>query len=933
MVSPATRARAKGANFLHSAFLFCLFLGLMIALAGCKKQPAAEAPLPPLGPNAKKFYGSTTPKSLFDPLFVPPCKPAPSPKPKNKAGGYQDDPTLHAFTVLADVNDHRFTGNAADATNFRDAKFNDYQTHANEYWTEASYQQVDIAFTMPDRIVHMAGAYDDYFNRTFVNASLTTRGLNGKYPLALDGSASATIHVRDAHDRNKDVVVAPNGNFPDAAALALAIENIFKAAPGVPNPWVTCSADGQEVACKLDSLETKEGSFLRVKDGTKLIDLGLNGPVENPGSSVAAANLSGKTAAFPVNAVAGDSVVIEIRDKDWHTRRYTFAFPAGNLPDPAAVTALIVPALNTEFNWAESFDAGANRIGLRLLPAFSDEPAAIRVVGGTNLAKFGLDGPVRIDGVTHAAASDTVRGDRSKIISEALSLFVKLRADESGIPIDDAHKDNLKTLVENEMKKFESYMVLFVDQMVGPAVAWKRAGAGSGDFDISVPGAGGYTFTYQLNGRLMVGLGQHEWQVWTHELGHNLGFWDLYWKPSYDKHFDGTFDYLHTWSLMDSHWRANDVDGWHKNRATWIPPAFVADVAAPAAGATETHAFTLLPLEFKTTDYPGFGDANAPAAHLVRIMLSDSHWIDVENHQPAALHSLALPDDANGWSPPNAAAHPGGILASDAVDPFKPALYRPAVTVLNPDGIAAGLPPDTDLQARGMHAGDVLDFTATYPAYGGIKLRVLNEIAGPPGKPKAFKVEVERGPGDFLDLEIRPWNAPNEYGTADIWIDWPGNGAENYPNSDPPIGNGDPAHWSPDESVVNLIKVRVQPGDDRRQGRRRSRIHQRPHGNGRQRNLQAVSRLRAAGHPGGRLQGFLIRMAAEGKRAHLCSRGDFHARISPGRAGSFQQRRPGERQQFLALRGKSLQAGRLHLQGEQRFQLAHRSRIDPFRAG
>ena len=70
-------------------------------------------------------------------------------------------------------------------------------------------------------------------------------------------------------------------------------------------------------------------------------------------------------------------------------------------------------------------------------------------------------------------------------------------------------------------------------------------------------------------------------------------------------------------------------------------------------------------------------------------------------------------------------------------------------------------------------------------------------------------MEVERGPGDFLDLEIRPWLAPTEYGTPDIWIDWPGNGAEDYPNSDPPVGNGDPTHWSPDQSVVNWIKVRV----------------------------------------------------------------------------------------------------------------------------
>jgi hypothetical protein len=40
-------------------------------------------------------------------------------------------------------------------------------------------------------------------------------------------------------------------------------------------------------------------------------------------------------------------------------------------------------------------------------------------------------------------------------------------------------------------------------------------------------------------------------------------------------------------------------------------------------------------------------------------------------------------------------------------------------------------------------------------------------------------------------------------------VDWPGNGLEDYPNSDPPVGNGDPAHWKSDRSVTNFIKVRV----------------------------------------------------------------------------------------------------------------------------
>ncbi|MCP4452444.1 MAG: hypothetical protein GY809_13365, partial [Planctomycetes bacterium] len=76
-------------------------------------------------------------------------------------------------------------------------------------------------------------------------------------------------------------------------------------------------------------------------------------------------------------------------------------------------------------------------------------------------------------------------------------------------------------------------------------------------------------------------------------------------------------------------------------------------------------------------------------------------------------------------------------------------------------------------------------------------------------KPEALRVEVERGPGDHLDLRIRPWAAPNVYGTQDIWIDWPGDGQEDYSTMNPPLGNGDDTHWHPDGSVVNKVRVRV----------------------------------------------------------------------------------------------------------------------------
>src|SRR3954451_23393923 len=60
-----------------------------------------------------------------------------------------------------------------------------------------------------------------------------------------------------------------------------------------------------------------------------------------------------------------------------------------------------------------------------------------------------------------------------------------------------------------------------------------------------------------------------------------------------------------------------------------------------------------------------------------------------------------------------------GLFVTDAVDPWSPALYRSAVTTLNPHG--------ADI-SRGMKNGDSLDLSTTYPAYDGIVVRVVDRI-------------------------------------------------------------------------------------------------------------------------------------------------------------------------------------------------------------
>jgi M6 family metalloprotease-like protein len=780
-------------------------LCIALLLTGCTK----ELPPAPLGPDSLTYLGVTKNQNKFDAYNTPQCPgdnlDAGTPweqKPYKQAG----DPPLNVFAVIVDTTDFPYTGNAAQLTAYRNARLMNYETNTRDFWKEASYDTVQIDWEMPDRVLNMSGTFDDYFNRSFVAARLTTRGLAGAFPLMLDGTASATIHVRDSHDRNIDVTFAPNATYADIGALVIDCQTTFNNSPSVPSPWVTCSNSGGELRMQLTNLEVKEGSFIRVKAGTSLATLGLNGPDEKPGDGATQASLRGLAVTYPLALTGTETVTFEVRDKDRKTRRFPITMAAGNVNDKTALTAVILPTLNTEFNWVESFNAGANKLGLRIKAGFNGDDAAVRIVSGTNHDTMGLQGPARIDGVVTEGGTNTVRGSRAATVGEALSKHIAAEAAAGGIAISNANSAALDALVTAELGNKDSYVVLFIDSMTG--IPGKRAGAGSGPYDIRIDGGGGYTYQNQVNAALQIGTGAEPWETWAHELGHNLGMWDIYAQPWHDVNFDRSWDYLKIWSMMNDHWGKNHADAWHKYKAGWLPAASVVNIGKPAATQTETEKFTLVPLEYPASDYAGVGNATYPERQLARIELSPQHWLLVENRQPAVSYSQNLPDDNTGRSIPAAGADQGGLLITDTVDPGSDFHYRSAVTTLNPHGTPPA-PAGGWIAAIGIENGDTLDPNTTYPAYDGTEVRVVGTVAGPAGKPEALRVEVERGPGDHLDLRIRPWDAPNVYGTNDIWIDWPGDGQEDYSGMNPPLGNGDDTHWHPDGSVTNKIRVRV----------------------------------------------------------------------------------------------------------------------------
>ncbi|ANM31700.1 hypothetical protein ABI59_22280 [Acidobacteria bacterium Mor1] len=761
---------------------------LIAALAG----PALAEDPPPLGEESTLMRGDTAHLNDFCAGW-PGCQ----------APVLASSSAKTVLGILVDTNDHPYTGSPGDLTTYRDNKLADYEGNSDAYWLESSYGMVGIDMEIPDEIFTLAGAFDDYYNRDYVDTTLTTNGVS--FPL--NGSAEASIHVHDAHDRNKFVDFSPNAN--NLGELVDACNAAFDAVTGVPAEWVECSAAGGELRIALVQDETAEATFIRVDGGSDLADLGLDGPIETQGTPT---RLEGKQipGGFPVGLNGGAGWVdIEVRAHGTYpvTRRYSIGFPDATYGSPEElVEGMFLPVLNAEFDWVQFEDYGDDRVGMRLQDGFVGENAALRIVGGANLDQLGLDGPQRVDGVISFDKRRTVRGKRSDIVAEALSLYIAERAAVEGISITAANESDLNTLVDQELDGYDSFLVLLVDQGTSPGIPTsRRAGASaSAWFDLAIPGEDGYVYERQKNAGFMIGPGYAAWTTWAHELGHTLGFPDLYFKSDH-QNLDSTFDYVNDWGLMDSHSFSPHAVGWSKlKKQTWFPAGSVADIYPPPLGSTHHHEFTLVPSEHPFGDYAGIGSPGYPERQLLRIWISDHHWVLVENRQPGDQFSQNLPDDWIGDVPPDGSAQPGGLLITDACDintEFS-CPYRPRVVNLNPYGTQANARGIAENEVRSLNAGD------SNPAYDGIIVTDLGPVAGPPGQPDARQVQVTWGPGDFVELEIRPWQAPEIYGTPDIWVDWPGNGEENYPGN-PPIDQGEEVHWHPDGTVLNLIKVRV----------------------------------------------------------------------------------------------------------------------------
>lgn len=247
-------------------------------------------------------------------------------------------------------------------------------------------------------------------------------------------------------------------------------------------------------------------------------------------------------------------------------------------------------------------------------------------------------------------------------------------------------------------------------------------------------------------------------EVFCHEIGHNLGLPDLYQEPGAPIAAGVELD---RWDIMAADEAARHPTTWSKayksldaaTNSTWMPPGEIDLLTAPDPSVTTTRRVLLAPLEspmpanlnlFAAT-HPG-----VPLRHAMRLELEPNRSLYIENRQRSPYTSADFGNVNYSRNLPGQ-----GVIVTDAVNNSTglPVL-RKEVVLLTPYAD----PLDSPGEQR-----TVFIFTATNT----IRVTAV-EIVG--FGPQVYLVEVAWGQGPYFDFRIRDWNPP-PWESPDIWID------------------------------------------------------------------------------------------------------------------------------------------------------------------
>lgn len=248
------------------------------------------------------------------------------------------------------------------------------------------------------------------------------------------------------------------------------------------------------------------------------------------------------------------------------------------------------------------------------------------------------------------------------------------------------------------------------------------------------------------------------WQLFCHELGHAIGFDDLYARAA---GYRNDVNFMGQWAMMDSHDSRSHHCGFHKWQAGWITDNRVRTIGRPKEDETRVEEVLLVPVEhWHANDAlvgaarAAFGRPSLPVVQLVELDLgADADVFGlIEARQRGDEFSDQLPFDP-------------AVLVTNCIawwDKTRYAFngkYRAPVHLLHSGG---------ELRK----AGDSLDLATgrEFPAKG-IVVSVVDRktVSGV----EVFHIKVERKHSrEFIDLYFS--SADPYYKNPDLWVDWAG---------------------------------------------------------------------------------------------------------------------------------------------------------------
>lgn len=293
---------------------------------------------------------------------------------------------------------------------------------------------------------------------------------------------------------------------------------------------------------------------------------------------------------------------------------------------------------------------------------------------------------------------------------------------------------------------------------------------------------------------IFLGGGKADIALTCHELGHAIGFRDLYFEENYRDEIA----YLGDWAMMNSHGLLPHHVGYHKQQAGWIPDSRVLTIRPVMAGGHETTEFLLVPVEQKWRDsLPGsarsaFGitDPNFAVVQLAKLDLGGDGLVYdlIEARQPGVQFSKSLPSAVPSILITNALDWP--IDERFASNDF----FRRELHLLNPHNILQNKNDRFDLAQAPEFAAKGIVVTVVE--------RKLVE-----GDANVFHMRVERENAEFIDLYFS--GADPYYENPDLWVDWPVDGRKSFPPGQP-RDQGDEIRVPGTGEELHLLVARIR---------------------------------------------------------------------------------------------------------------------------